>query len=65
MLLQDTDDDARIGHARDFDVVQVIGDIEALGEGQFERVDTRAARMDKRAIDVEKHQALVRFCHLE
>jgi hypothetical protein len=28
-------------------------------------VHTCAPRVDERAIDVEKHQALVRFCHLE
>ena len=65
MLSQDAHDDARIGHTRDFDVVQVICDPEPLDEGQFKRMHACAARMDKCAIDVEKKQALVRFCHIE
>lgn len=32
MFVQDADDDSRIGHARDFDVLKIIGDAEALGE---------------------------------
>jgi hypothetical protein len=28
-------------------------------------VDSRAARMDQRAVDVEKQQAFLRFCHTE
>ena len=58
MLLQDTDDDARIGHARDFDVVQVICDTEALSEGQFKRMHACTARVDEGAIDIEKEKAL-------
>src|SRR5438067_563828 len=58
MLLQDADDDARIGHASDFDVVQVICDIEALRESQFKRMHACTARMDEGAIDIEKEEAL-------
>ena len=71
MLLQYTDHDSRISHPRDFDIVQVIGNTEALRECQFECVDACASRMDKRAIDVEKKKALVHFrfsifyCRLE
>ena len=60
MLVQDTQDDARIGHPRDLDIVQIIIDSEPLFKSKYQRVDTRAARMDQRAVDVEKQQALVR-----
>src|SRR5213078_2633482 len=46
MLVQDTDDNARIGHACDLDVVQIVRDTEALFKGRFERLNTRASRMD-------------------
>ncbi len=65
MLVEYADDDARIGHTRDFDVAQVIGDAEALSKGGFERVHAGAARMDERSINVEKKEAPVRFCHVE
>src|SRR6266496_2376698 len=59
------DDDSRIGHPRDFDIVQVVGDAEALPKRGFQRVYAGAPRMDKGAIDIEKKQALAHFCHVE
>ena len=43
ILLQYAHDDARIGHPRDFDAVQVIGNTEALLERGFESAHTSAA----------------------
>ena len=57
MLVQDTDDNARIGHACDLDVVQIVSDTEALFKGRFERLNTGASRMDQRPVDVEKQEA--------
>ena len=65
VFLQDAGDDAGIGHARNFDVVQVVRNLEALRQGQFERVDTCATRVDEGAIDVEKEKTLSLFCHVE
>src|SRR6266487_4042214 len=59
MLVQDADDYARIGHAGDFDIVQIICDPEAFLESGFERLNTRASRMNQRAVDVEKQKALL------
>src|SRR5206468_12831556 len=53
----DTDDNARIRHACDLDVVQIVSDTEALFKGGFERLNTRASRMDQRPVEVEKHEA--------
>ena len=58
VLVQDADDNARIGHASDFDVVQVICEIEALRESQFKRMHACTARMDEGTIDIEKEEAL-------
>ena len=63
MLVQDTQNDARIRHARDFNIVQIIINAEAFFESRFERLDARAARVDQCAVDVEEEQAV--FCHLE
>ena len=62
MLIQDTQDDTRIRHARDLNIVQIIMNAEAFFESRFECLDARAARMDQRAVDVEKEQAVL--CHL-
>jgi hypothetical protein len=35
MFVQYADNDSRIGHARDFNVVKIIGDAEALRERRF------------------------------
>src|SRR5205814_7497470 len=43
ILLQYAHDDARIGHPRDFDALQVIGNTEALLERGFESAHTSAA----------------------
>src|SRR6266404_1431445 len=53
MLPQDAGDDAGIGHARNFDVVQIVRNLEALRQRQCKRVDTCAARMDKGTINIE------------
>jgi hypothetical protein len=45
--------------------VQIISDPKALFESGFERLNARAPRMDQRAIDVEKQQALLCVCHGE
>ena len=57
MLVQDTDYNARIGHACDLDAMQIVSDTEALFKGRFERLNTRASRMDQRPVDVEKQEA--------
>ena len=54
MLVQYADDDARVGHAGDFDVVQIVSDTETFFEGRFKRTHTCAARVDQRSIDIEK-----------
>ena len=65
MLLQYADDDTRIGHPGDFNAAQVVGNFEALPERGFERLQAGPARMDQRAINVEKEEPLLRFCHVE
>ena len=65
MFVQYADDDSGIGHARDFDVVQIIDDAEALRESRFERMHAGSTRMDKSSINVEKKQALLCVCHDE
>src|SRR5206468_10505040 len=57
MLVQDTDDNARIGHACDLDFLQIVSDTEALLKGSFERLNTRASRIDQRPVDVETQEA--------
>jgi hypothetical protein len=64
MFLQDADSDPRIGHTRDFDIVKIISDAEALRERRFERMHAGATRMDKRSIDVEQEEALLHCCHV-
>src|SRR2546430_16113439 len=65
MLVEYAGDDARIGHTRDFDAVQVIGNAEPLSKRGFERVHAGAAGMDERAIDIEKKEPPLHFCHVE
>src|SRR5947207_4440546 len=65
VLFQNAQNDSRIGHARDLDVVQIIINPEALFESQLERLYTRAARMNQRAVDVEKEKAFLRLCHVK
>src|SRR5882762_5378879 len=65
VLVQNADDNARIGHARDFDVVQIILNTEALFEGRFECLNARASGMDQRAVNVEKKETLLCLCHVE
>ena len=54
MLVQYADDDARVGHAGDFDIAQIVSDTETFFESRFKRMHTRAARVDQRSIDIEK-----------
>ena len=63
VLFQNAQNDSRIGHARDFNVVQIIIDPEALFESQLERLHTRSARMNQRAVNVEKEKPFLRLCH--
>jgi hypothetical protein len=51
-------DNARIGHSGDLDVVEIVIDTETFFESRFERMHTRAARVDQRPIDIEKQKAL-------
>ena len=62
MLVKDAEDNSRVGHARDLDVVEIVIDSEPLFKCKYQRVDARAARMDQRAVDVEKQQALCSRC---
>ena len=62
MLVKDAEDNSRVGHARDLDVVQIVIDSEPLFKCKYQRVDARAAGMDQRAVDVEKQQALCSRC---
>jgi len=63
MLVEDAQDDARIRHTCDLDIFQIIINIEAFFERAYERLDTRAAGVDQRAVDVEKQKAFLRFSH--
>ena len=54
MLVQYADNDAGIGHPGDFDVVQIVIDTETFFESRFKRMQTRAAGVDQRPIDIEK-----------
>ena len=60
---QDAQDNARIGHARDLDVMQIIIDSEPLFKRKYQRMDTRAAGVDQRAVDVEEQKAFLLFYH--
>ena len=43
MLVKDAEDNSRVGHARDLDVMQIIIDSEPLFKCKYQRVDARAA----------------------
>ena len=58
MLVKDAEDNSRVGHARDLDVVEIVIDSEPLFKCKYQRVDARAARVDQRAVDVEKKKSL-------
>src|SRR4029077_10531782 len=62
VLAKDAEDNSRVGHARDLDVVKVVIDSEPLFKCKYQRVDTRAARVNQRAVDVKKQQALCSRC---
>src|SRR6266478_3896531 len=65
VLFQNAQNDSRIGHARDLDVAQIVINLEALFESRLERLYARAARMNQRAVDVEKEKAFLCLCHRE
>ena len=58
MLVKDAEDNSRVSHTRDLDVVQIVIDSEPLFKCKYQRVDSRAARVDQRAVNVKKQQAL-------
>ena len=64
MLVQDAEDDSRVGHACNLDVVKIVIDSEPLFKCKYQRVDARAARVDQRAVDVEEKKSLWRVCHV-
>jgi hypothetical protein len=43
--------------------MQIVINPEALFESQLERMHTRAARMNQRAVDVEKEKPFLRLGH--
>src|SRR5204863_5003459 len=46
--------------------VQIVIDTEAFFESRFERIHTRAARVDQSPVDIKKKQPLgIRHCELE
>ena len=64
MLVKDAEDNSRVGHARNLDVVEIVIDSEPLLECKNQRVDACAARVDQRSIDVEEEKSLWRGCHV-
>src|SRR5437667_12474231 len=58
MFVQDADNNSRIRHASNLDVVQIIIDTETLFEGAFECSNARATRMDQCAVDIKKEETL-------
>src|SRR5438270_6569349 len=63
VFVQDADDDSGIGHAGDFDIVEVVLGAEALGECKLERLNPGAAGMNQGAVDVEKEEAVLHSFH--
>src|SRR5207247_2971323 len=50
MLVQYTDDDARVGHDGDFDIAQIVSDTETFFVSRFKCMHTRAPRVQQRSI---------------
>src|SRR5215217_7223342 len=65
MLVENTDDNARIRHPRDFDAGEIIINAKALFKCVLQCFDSRASRMDQRAINIEEQKPLSCLCHLE
>src|SRR5215469_1458881 len=65
VLGQDTEDNSRISHARDLDVVQIVIDSESLLKRNYKRMNTRAPRVDERAIDIKKQETFSRSFHID
>src|SRR5215217_7819282 len=65
MLVENTDDNTRIRHPRDFDAGEIIINAEALFKCMLQCFDSRASRMDQRAINIEEQKPLSCLCHLE
>ena len=59
VFLQNAGDDAGIGHAGDFDVAEIVLDLEAFFECALERFNAGAAGMNQRAVDVEKKKTFL------
>ena len=59
VLFQDADHDSGIGHAGDFDIVEVVLDAKAFGQRALERFNAGAAGMNQGAVDVEKQQTFL------
>src|SRR5438309_7997433 len=59
VLFQDADHDSGIGHAGDFDIVEVVVDAKAFSQRALERFDAGAAGMNQGAVDVEKQQTFL------
>src|ERR1700675_628310 len=51
MLVKDAEDNSRVGHARDLDVVQIVIDSEPLFKCKYQRVDARGGWMDQSVVD--------------
>src|SRR5215467_12886674 len=60
MLVQYADDDARIGHAGHFDIMQIVINTKALLERRSKGMNTCTAGVDQRSVDIEKQKALLR-----
>src|SRR4051812_39791168 len=50
IFAENAQDNSRVGHARDLDVLQIIIDSEPLFKCKYQCVDSRTARMDQRAV---------------
>ena len=61
VLVQYADNNSRVGHPGDFDVLQIVIDVEAFFERRSKRMHTRAARVDQRPIDIEKKETFLHF----
>src|ERR1700730_8192587 len=65
VFLQNASDDSGIGHAGELDIVELVLDAETFLQCALERFHAGAARMNQRAVNVEKEKALLHFCHVE
>jgi hypothetical protein len=61
VLFQNAEHDPGISHARDFNVVKIVFDVETLLERPLERFHACATGINQRTVDIEKEQSL--GCH--